>query len=232
MDKIVRYSDVDQDNGQKLPYSVTQKYLIFKPWSEKQTILSTIQITSQITNNSMNGLLSTIWILSSMLFRSPLHLLYIYPWNLSSRRFTQNKVLNIWIFKYSPKPCRTAGYPPRKPAWEILGYWIHSIQAECPILKAKHFWIFQTLLFGSQQSIQVSCLHWLFLGFFYALFVQWSILSTILKNLSFKHSKWYFIITHTFFRRILHKHSIVRKRTIWERNNSMETSELTLQFLA
>ena len=35
-------------------------------------------------------------------------------------------------------------------------------------------------------SIELSSLHWPILGFFYALFVPWSILPTIEKNLTFK----------------------------------------------
>ena len=37
-----------------------------------------------------------------------------------------------------------------------------------------------------------SSLHWLILGFLYAVFVQWSIFLTSKSNLSFEHSKWHF----------------------------------------
>ena len=57
-----------------------------------------------------------------------------------------------------------------------------------------------------------SSLHWLILSFCYAFFVQWSLLAS---------AQTVILCTQT-------QYSIVQKWTIWEQNNSMETTRIGL----
>ena len=45
--------------------------------------------------------------------------------------------------------------------------------------------MFQIAVFQASPLIKFNSLHWLILGFFYALFVQWSIIATIKKSIFF-----------------------------------------------
>ena len=77
-----------------------------------------------------------------------------------------------------------------------------------------------------------SSLHWLNLGFLYAVFVQWNILPTKLSSFTspssnFPHyecSNYAFLCSNTMFLCISHSHSIVWKSKIWAQIKSMETT--------